>query len=272
MYEIVNLSNKNNGYYTYQLKRNKEVVMLLRAHKEREYRDAYVFRLIDTTPLNDINEIRTDWPVPYFMISRLIQEFLKNKITEDILLIDASDSRYNKIIKDFSFQLESNNYFGSIELDTLIYYLSTVTKTHAFKNYYPVTEYNKDALIKKVIEVYETNFEIQQKNKLPFPYWKKQLTNRLDSLNSVVLYPTKTIRGYALLYKDQFEVDLGQIYYDSVDSKELVISSLLASLRSMREEIDEVFLNIRAKDLYAMDLFKNLNKEELFAQSIYKKG
>lgn len=271
MYEIIDLSNEKNGYYTYQLKRDKQVVVLLKAHREREYQDAYILRLIDATPLIDIDEFRTDWPVPYFMISRLIQEFLKNNITEDILLIDASDSRYDKIIEDFDFHLLANNYFGSISIDTLIQYLSTQTKTYAFKNYYPVTEYKKESLVKKAIEVYESHFEIKQKNKLPFSYWNKQLTNSLDLLNSVVLYPTKTIRGYAFLYKSMFEVDLGYIFYDSTDSKERVVSSLIASLRELSNEIDEVFLNIRAKDMHTSNLFDALDKSDFFIQSVYRK-
>ena len=67
-----------------------------------------------------------------------------------------------------------------------------------------------------------------------------------------------------------YEVDIGHVYYDSLESKERVVSSLLASLRAMRGEIEEVFLNIRAKDTYTTDLFKTLDKSALFKQCVYK--
>lgn len=270
MYAIVDLSNEKNGYYTYQLKKDNKIVLLLRAHREREYGDSYILRLIDTTPMTDLSTVRTEWPVPYFMISKLMQELLKNNITEDIYLIDTYDPRFVRILSDFNFELAYTNYFGSIDIDPLIHYLEGQVKTHALKNYYPVTAYNKEPLIKKAMEVYEDNFNIEDKNKLPYSYWEAQLSNDLDMMSSVCLYPTKTIRGYAFLYKVMYEVDIGHVYYDSLESKERVVSSLLASLRAMRGEIEEVFLNIRAKDTYTTDLFKMLDKSAFFNQCVYK--
>ncbi|CAD2072038.1 hypothetical protein [Phocicoccus pinnipedialis] len=270
MYTIVDLSNEKNGYYTYQLKKDNKIVVLLRAHREREYGNSYILRVIDTTSMTDLSTVRTEWPVPYFMISKLLQELMKNNIKDDIYLIDTYDPRLVRIISDFNFELAYKNYFGSIEIDTLIHYLERQTKTHALMNYYPVTAYNKEPLIKKAMEVYESNFNIEDKNKLPYSYWEAQLANDLDMLNSVALYPTKTIRGYAFLYKVMYEVDIGHVFYDSLESKERVVSSLLASLRSMRGEIEEVFLNIRARDIYTSDLFKTLDKSEFFNQCVYK--